>query len=198
MLLIDRKSLSRLNQRVLIKYKRSAFSFALMLSVCGILCLLFPIYAGVVLSYLTGILLTLCGFYSLICAFIFRKNGKGAIFSLITFSIIYIVMGVSVLLSPMLGINILSVIICFLFLLAGFSRISAAFRNPNMVGRYWCMFIGVLDLIIAFIWMNANEDITYFLTSLFIGLEMISSACIYFTLSNDFEHLMKKTSKDQV
>ncbi len=192
MLLIDRKILSSLNQRVLVKYKRSAFSFALILSLCGVLCLIFPVYAGVVLSYLTGFLLTLCGFYSLTCAFTFRKNGKIAIFSLIIFSIIYIIMGVSVLLSPMLGINILSMIICFLFLLAGFSRISAAFRNPNMVGRYWCMFIGILDLIIAFIWIGANEDTTYYLVSIFIGLEMTSSAYIYFTLSNYFEGIMKK------
>lgn len=192
MLLIDRKILSSLNQRVLVKYKRSAFSFALILSLCGVLCLIFPVYAGVVLSYLTGFLLTLCGFYSLTCAFTFRKNGKIAIFSLIIFSIIYIIMGVSVLLSPMLGINILSMIICFLFLLASFSRISAAFRNPSMVGRYWCMFIGILDLIIAFIWIGANEDTTYYLVSIFIGLEMTSSAYIYFTLSNYFEGIMKK------
>lgn len=192
MLLIDRKILSSLNQRVLVKYKRSAFSFALILSLCGVLCLIFPVYAGVVLSYLTGILLTLCGFYSLTCAFTFKKNGKVAIFSLIIFSIIYIIMGVSVLLSPMLGINILSMIICFLFLLAGFSRISATFRNPSMVGRYWCMFIGILDLIIAFIWIGANEDTTYYLVSIFIGLEMTSSAYIYFTLSNYFEGIMKK------
>lgn len=192
MLLIDRKILSSLNQRVLVKYKRSAFSFALILSLCGVLCLIFPVYAGVVLSYLTGFLLTLCGFYSLTCAFTFRKNGKIAIFSLIIFSIIYIIMGASVLLTPMLGINILSMIICFLFLLAGFSRISAAFRNPSMVGRYWCMFIGILDLIIALIWIGANEDTTYYLVSIFIGLEMTSSAYIYFTLSNYFEGIMKK------
>jgi len=197
MLLIDRNLISKLNHRVLANYKRSAFSLALMLSVCGILCLFFPIYAGMVLSYLTGVLLTFCGIYSLVCAYNFKKIGKGATLSLIIFGVIYAVMGMGVFLSPMLGMNILSIFICFLFILAGVSRLSAAIKSAHMVGRYWCMFIGILDLIIAFLWMSANQDTTYILVSVFIGLEMIFSACIYFTLSNKIEHLKKKTSDVQ-
>lgn len=198
MLLIDRKTLGALNDSVLRKYKRTAFSLALLLTVCGMLCLLFPIAAGVALSYFTGALLVACGIYSLICAYTFRKSGKIAIFCLIIFGIIYAVMGVCVFMSPILGMNILSATICFLFLLAGLSRLSAAFRKPAIVGRYWCMLIGLLDLIIAFVWMGASEDTTYILASLLIGMEMISSACIYFTLCKSVEQRLEKTTERQL
>ena len=197
MLLIDRQTLSKLNERVLNKYKKTAFIFALLLAVSGILCLLFPVYAGVALSYLTGILMLVCGFVSLGSAYTFRKSGKIAIFCLILFGIMYVVIGAGVFLSPILGINILSATICFLFLLAGLCRLSAAFKNSLMVGRYWCMLIGFLDLVIAFIWMGASEETTWMLTSIFIGLEMISNSCTYFILCNCFESLIKKTSHRQ-
>lgn len=197
MLLIDRQTLSKLNQQVLKKYKRSSFILALLLTLCGILCLLFPIYAGVALSFLTGLLLIVCGIFTLICAFNFRKSGMLAIFCMIIFGIIYAGMGIGVFLSPVLGINILSATICFLFLLAGISRLSAAFRNPQMIGRLWCLVIGVFDLVIAFLWIGASETTTYLLTSIFIGLEMISSACIYFALCHGFEKVKKLTVDDR-
>lgn len=189
MLIIDRKALSNLNARILLNYKKTAFSLAILLAICGILCVLFPIYAGVALSYLTGVLLMMCGVYSLGSAYTFRRGHKLAIFCLLIFGIIYFAMGIGVFLSPLLGMNILSATLCFLFLLAGISRLSAAFRNPTMVGRYWCMLIGFLDLLIAFFWMSASEYTTSILASVFIGLEMLSSACIYFTLCRAVERL---------
>lgn len=194
MLLIDRNTLNGLNEKILEKYKKTAFSLALLLLVCGILCLFFPFYAGVALSYLTGVLLVACGIFSLTSIYTFRKSGKLAIFCLIIFGLIYSVMGVAVFLSPLVGMNILSATICFLFLLAGICRLSAAFKNAIMVGRYWCMLIGFLDLVIAFIWLGANEDTTFVLTSVFIGLEMISSSFTYFILYNKFWHLLKRSA----
>ncbi|HBZ7669878.1 TPA: DUF308 domain-containing protein [Klebsiella variicola subsp. variicola] len=157
MLLIDRQTIGKLNQQALNKYKKSAVTLAILLTLCGILCLLFPIYAGVALSFLTGVLLVVCGIFTLICAYNFRKSGMLAIFCMVIFGIIYTGMGVGIFLSPILGINILSATICFLFLFAGISRISTAFKNPQMIGRMWCLLIGVLDLVIVFFGLELTK-----------------------------------------
>lgn len=193
MLLIDRNSLIALNKKTLDKYKKTTFSIALLLCACGFLCLLSPIYAGVALSYLTGILLTICGIYSILCAYTFRSSGKTTIFYSLTLGVIYVVMGVGVFMSPLIGIKILSLTICFLFMLAGISRLSVVFRKPTMIGHYLYLLIGITDLVIAFFWVNENESTTYILTSVFIGLKMISSSCAYFMLRNIFGQRLKKT-----
>lgn len=184
MLLIDHHSLKKLPSQALRKYRRSAFCLTLLLAVCGLLCLLFPLSAGVALSYAAGILLIICGIYTLMLSCTFKKNGKITVFFMIVLGIAYSGIGVCVFLTPVLGINILSAAICFLFLLAGISRTSAALKNPLMIGRYLCLFIGLMDLVIAIIWIGANEYTTYTLVSIFIGLELITHSCIYFTLNN--------------
>lgn len=191
MIYIDSNKIKDINFQTLRKYKKNAFFLAILLLVCSILCLVFPVYAGVALSYFTGCLFAICGIYSVVSAFAFRKESLGTFFSLFLFGIIYACMGFGFVASPILGMNFLSMMICLLFVLGGISRLTTAFKNRQMIGRYWCIFIGLLDLVIAFVWLSANESTSYVLTAMFIGLEMLFSSWIFFSLSYDFENLKK-------
>ncbi|MCS5932605.1 hypothetical protein LNQ03_22715 [Klebsiella pneumoniae subsp. pneumoniae] len=55
------------------------------------------------------------------------------------------------------GINTLSLLFCVLFILAGYSRIAMGFKDRAMKGRYWYIFIGIIDLIIALAWLRAQR-----------------------------------------
>jgi uncharacterized membrane protein HdeD (DUF308 family) len=73
-------------------------------------------------------------------------------------------------------------------LLGGLSRLTTAFNNSEMIGRYWCIFIGILDFAIAFIWLSAGENTSYLLTVMLIGLEMVLTSWFFFMLSYGFNH----------
>ncbi|MBC3380871.1 DUF308 domain-containing protein [Serratia fonticola] len=187
MVYIDSDSINKLSLMVLSKYKKIALFLAVLLLLCGTLCLLIPVYSGIALSYLIGSLFIISGIYSFVSVFAFRKN-TSSFFSLFLFGIIYISLGVSFLSSPMVGMNILSMLICILFLLGGMSRLTTAFKNSEMIGRYWCIFIGLLDFAIALLWLSAGEYTSYMLTVMLIGLEMVLTSWFFFILNYGFNH----------
>jgi uncharacterized membrane protein HdeD (DUF308 family) len=187
MVYIDSDRINRLSLQVMSKYKKIVLFLAVLLLLCGTLCLLVPVYSGIALSYLLGSLFVISGIYSFVSALAFRKN-TSSFFSLCLFCIIYVFLGVSFLSSPMVGMNILSMLICILFLLGGLSRLTTAFNNSEMIGRYWCIFIGILDFAIAFIWLSAGENTSYLLTVMLIGLEMVLTSWFFFILSYGFNH----------
>lgn len=53
------------------------------------------------------------------------------------------------------------------------------FRSP---GYGWNIFIGILDLLIAGVWLNMDPDKSYVFTSIFIGVEMIFSSLAFISL----------------
>ncbi|UAN45952.1 DUF308 domain-containing protein [Serratia sp. JSRIV001] len=187
MVYIDSDTINKLSLRILSKYKKTALFLAVLFLLCGTLCLLIPVYSGIALSYLIGSLFVISGVYSFVSAFAFIKN-TSSFFSLLLFGIIYVFLGVSFLSSPMIGMNILSMLICILFLLGGLSRLTTAFNNSEMIGRYWCIFIGILDFAIAFLWLSAGENTSYLLTVMLIGLEMVLTSWFFFMLNYGLNH----------
>ncbi|MFT2796340.1 DUF308 domain-containing protein [Serratia sp. N21D137] len=187
MVYIDSDTINKLSLRILSKYKKTVLFLAVLFLLCGTLCLLIPVYSGIALSYLIGSLFVISGIYSFVSAFAFIKN-TSSFFSLLLFGIIYVFLGVSFLSSPMIGMNILSMLICILFLLGGLSRLTTAFNNSEMIGRYWCIFIGILDFAIAFLWLSAGENTSYLLTVMLIGLEMVLTSWFFFMLNYGLNH----------
>lgn len=187
MVYIDSDTISKLSLQVLSKYKKIVLFLAMLFLLCGTLCLLIPVYSGIALSYLIGSLFFISGIYSFVSALAFRKS-TSSLFSLFLFGIIYIFLGINFLSSPVIGMNIISLVICILFLLGGISRLTTAFKNSEIVGRYWCIFIGILDLSIAFIWLSASENTTYILTVMLIGLELVLTSWFFFILNYGFNH----------
>nr|WP_242672829.1 hypothetical protein [Klebsiella pneumoniae] len=61
-----------------------------------------------------------------------------------------------------------------------------------MKGRYWYIFIGIIDLIIALAWLRASEDANYIITVTFIGLEMLFCAGFFLALSYALNKAQKK------
>lgn len=162
---------------------------ALLLLLSGISCMIFPLYSGVVISNIAGFLMLLCGFHSVMMGVIFRKHNASSFISSIIFGIIYVGVGYVFIISSSFGINTLSLLFCCLFILAGLSRITMAFKNPEMMGRLICIFIGLLDIMIAYVWMIANEDTNFLITITFIGLELLFSAWFFFRLSFSLQRM---------
>lgn len=54
MFVFNQRSLRAFNEKTLVHYKKHATIMAVLMLVCGICCLIYPIAAGVYLSYATG------------------------------------------------------------------------------------------------------------------------------------------------
>lgn len=182
MLFIDSNKISSLGINLLRRYKKFTTIMAVLLLLSSLACMIFPLYSGVIVSNLAGLLITLCGIYSVVMGFIFRKHNTRSFISSLIFGIIYVGVGYGFIISPSFGINTLSLLFCCLFILAGLSRITMGLKDREMTGRLICIFIGLMDIVIAFVWINSNEETNFLITITFIGLEMLFSAWFFLRL----------------
>ncbi|MGY8619530.1 DUF308 domain-containing protein [Pantoea agglomerans] len=182
MLFIDSNKKSSLGINLLRRYKKFTTIMAVLLLLSSLACMIFPLYSGVIVSNLAGLLITLCGIYSVVMGFIFRKHNTRSFISSLIFGIIYVGVGYGFIISPSFGINTLSLLFCCLFILAGLSRITMGLKDREMTGRLICIFIGLMDIVIAFVWINSNEETNFLITITFIGLEMLFSAWFFLRL----------------
>ncbi len=129
---------------------------AVLLFICGACCLAWPLVAGWYLATVTGMLLMICGFYSLYSLIVFRQqHWKSRLVALI-FAIAWIVLGLSFVVNPLNGMSSLAILFGFLFVLGGISRIVNGCQTRKQSGAGWNIFIGLLDLLIA--WPVAGHE----------------------------------------
>ena len=184
MMLINSSNIKNLSMGLLLKYRKKTLIMGGLLFICSVACLLIPFYAGLALGDLTGVIFIACGIYMLTSIGAVKRCTFISTLSVFIFSLIYILLGYKIIINPVMGINILSLLFCFLFIFGGLCRITAGFKDRNMAGRYWFIFIGLLDLAIAFIWLSASSNANFFITTMVIGLELLF--CAWFSLITSF------------
>ena len=141
---------------------------AVLMLICGICCLIYPIAAGVYLSYATGFMFLVCGFYSIYSLFSSSKKQLKAKFTYAFFAIAWLLLGYCFLVNPVIGMNSLA--------------IASGVKLFHSPGYGWNIFIGIFDLLIAGVWLNMDPDRSYVFTSIFIGVEMIFSSLAFISL----------------
>ncbi len=159
MFMFSHYTLNAFSPRVFIRYKRHACLMAVLLFICGACCLAWPLVAGWYLATVTGMLLMICGFYSLYSLIVFRQqHWKSRLVALI-FAIAWIVLGLSFVVNPLNGMSSLAILFGFLFVLGGISRIVNGCQTRKQSGAGWNIFIGLLDLLIACLWLAMNPQL---------------------------------------
>ena len=75
-----------------------------------------------------------------------------------------------------------------LMILGGISRIVNGCQTRKQSGAGWNIFIGLLDLLIACLWLAMNPQQSWLFITAFIGVEMIFSAIGLLVLRNKMKH----------
>lgn len=99
-----------------------------------------------------------------------------------------IVLGLSFVINPLNGMSSLAILFGFLFVLGGISRIVNGCQTRKQSGAGWNIFIGLLDLLIACLWLAMNPQQSWLFITAFIGVEMIFSAIGLLVLRNKMKH----------
>lgn len=176
MFVFNQYSLQAFNEKARLHYRKHATIMATLLLICGFCCLIYPIAAGIYLSYTTGIMFLVCGFYSIYSLITSGNQPFSAKFTYALFSVAWLLLGYDFIVNPIVGMSSLAVVFCCLFIVGGLFRIVSGFNMFSRPGYRWNVFIGIFDLLIAGVWLNMNAEKTYLFTTIFIGLEMIFSA----------------------
>ncbi|WP_117086857.1 DUF308 domain-containing protein, partial [Klebsiella pneumoniae] len=147
MLYIDKATILKFDLEMLKKHRRAIQFIAVLLFIVGLLCISFPFVSGDILSTVVGALL-ICSGIALIVGYFFIR-------------------------APELGIFAIAAFIAGLFCVAGVIRLMSWYRQRSMKGSWLQLVIGVLDIVIAWIFLGATPMVSVTLVSTLVGIELI-------------------------
>lgn len=183
MLNMDRNLFPGLDSNLLRKQRVPLMIIAFILLIGGIFCLMNPFVSGVVLSSLIGVVFIVSGISLIYVMFANRNNNFWPVLAGIVMGAAYILMGYVFITNPAVGIFTLSVILATLFAVAGVIRLSAGFKMRGINSGWLQIIIGILDLIIAVIFITAGPVTSVTLVTTIVGIEMLFSSFACFQLS---------------
>jgi uncharacterized membrane protein HdeD (DUF308 family) len=143
------------------------------LIVLGLFALLAPLFAGLALALTLGILLTVAGVVGLISAVAGRHHAHQG-WSLLSAAIALII-GLVMIIWPLAGAAVLTLILGAYLLLDGISLIGLALNHRRRGDRAWAWLLvaGVVDLLLAGIIILLSASGSAMLIGFIIGLDLV-------------------------
>lgn len=186
MLNIDRSEIIKFNLDMLKKHRGAMRLIALILFIVGVLCIFFPFVSGAILSVVVGILLICAGIVLFIGLFKNRVHNFWPVLSGTLISVAYLFIGYFFIRTPLLGVSAISGLISGLFFIGGFIRLVSWYHMRHVQGSWLQVIIGVLDIIIAWLFIEATPITSVTMVSTLVGIELIFSAVSLFSISRLF------------
>lgn len=176
MFVFNHYNLNELNDSARVRYHWHATIMAGLLFICGVSCLVYPLMAGLYLGCLTGFTFLMCGIYTLYSLIVFRQQNWKSKIVYLFFAIVWLLLGYSFITKPVISMESLAFVFSGLFIIGGLTRIAIGLKMCSSAGFGWDIFIGILDLLIANLWISMDPQQTFLFTTVFIGMEMLFSA----------------------
>ena len=181
MLYIDKATILKFDLEMLKKHRRAIQFIAVLLFIVGLLCISFPFVSGDILSTVVGALLICSGIALIVGLFSNRSHNFWPVLSGFLVAVAYFFIR-----APELGIFAIAAFIAGLFCVAGVIRLMSWYRQRSMKGSWLQLVIGVLDIVIAWIFLGATPMVSVTLVSTLVGIELIFSAASLFSFASLF------------
>jgi uncharacterized membrane protein HdeD (DUF308 family) len=150
---------------------RTSLGFGIMLTVLGIFAVMAPIFAGLTVTVMVGMLLFGGGITQGIFAFQAESFGKGALRFL--FGGLSLVAGVVVMATPAQSLGALTVILAAFFLAGGVTDIILALRVRPEEGWGWMLFSGIVSVVLGGLIIGQWPVSGAWAVGLYVGIRMV-------------------------
>lgn len=147
----------------------------------GVLALAVPQQSGIALAVGVGVLLLLSGILRIM--FLFLAPTWGSLFWRFLFGSAAVIAGIVMISDPVLGLNALTIVTIFYFLVDGITEILMGFQLPPGAGGFWITSGGVLSLILGIMiwrsWPVSGETAVPIL----IGIKLLFTGIVVLAVS---------------
>lgn len=138
----------------------------ILMIIAGIIAMLEPGLAGVVITYVVGWSAIFNGVAQIV--FAFRTHGGWHIALEVILGIIYIIAGIFVLFAPLLGLVVLTLVLASMLLVYGIFAIVLGFQMRPRHGWGWVLFDGIITLLLGvLIWVHWPSSSLWVVGTLF-------------------------------
>lgn len=176
----DAVNLGGAGMQVARRASSASFAWGLLVAMLGIFAAMSPLFTGVVINTMIGMLLFAGGIAQTIFAFQSESFGKGVLRFLL--GGLTVAAGAVVAGSPAEGLSVLTIILTTYFLVSGILEIFMSFKIPAGEGKGWMLFSGIITLLLAGLIM-ANWPVSgIWAVGLFVGIRFMVSGMMLMTL----------------
>jgi uncharacterized membrane protein HdeD (DUF308 family) len=150
---------------------KSGIIFGAILSVIGIFAVLAPLFAGIAVTVLVGLLLLGAGVFEVLFALKAGSFGKGALRFL--FGGLGILAGVVVLATPGRSLGVLTIVLAIFFMTGGIFDLVLAMRIRPEEGWEWFLFSGIVSIFLVALTVAQWPVSGVWAVGLFVGIRMM-------------------------
>ncbi|EHG5998444.1 TPA: HdeD family acid-resistance protein [Escherichia fergusonii] len=186
MLNVDKKTIINFDSNMLNKYKTTIRLISILMFIAGVLCLSFPFVSGDIISIIVGILLICAGLALMVGLFTHRQHNFWPVVGGFLVAIAYLLIGYFFLRAPEVGIFAIAAFLAGLFCVGGIIRLMGWYRFRHVKGSWLQLIIGILDILIAWLFLGATPLMSVTMVSTLVGIELVISAVSLFSFSQLF------------
>jgi uncharacterized membrane protein HdeD (DUF308 family) len=168
---IKLEELMNLPEDVLKGHSKMLKGEGVFLIILGIAAVALPLICAITIDYLLGALFILAAFAGLARSFK-TKNIPGTIFSVMTY-ILFLIAGITIITTPLLGVKILSVLLASFFIVSGFFKIIFAFSLKPAKGWGWPLFDGITAMFLGGLIFSTWPFSAVWIVGLIVGIRLV-------------------------
>jgi len=159
---------------------RSSLAFGAVLMVLGVFAILAPMFTGIAVTVLVGLLLAGAGVVQTIFAFQAESFGKGALRFL--FGGLGVAAGLIMLFMPDRGLGALTILLAAFFVASGIVDIALAFKARPEEGWGWMLFSGIMAVALGAFIMAGWPVSGVWAVGIYVGIRILVQAWILMAL----------------
>ena len=148
--------------------------YGIVVLVLGLFAIAAPMLATLAVGLTVGWLLLFGGVSGLIAVFSGGRSAPGFFWNLLI-AVVYILAGLSLLISPILGVVTLTIILAAYLMAGGVARILLAFgyRSEIPAAWGWVLFSGIVDVLLAVIIISGMPGTATWVLGLMVGINLV-------------------------
>jgi uncharacterized membrane protein HdeD (DUF308 family) len=162
------------DSEVVRKHSTGFILYGIVIVLLGVLSIAAPMLASLAVALMLGWLLLFGGASGLVATWSQGRHAPGFGWHLLI-SIVYVLAGLSLLVSPVAGVVTLTIILAAYLLAGGIVRIimSFGYRSPAPGAWFWVLLSGIVDIVLALIIMSGMPGTATWVLGLHVGINLL-------------------------
>ena len=156
------------------KHTTGFILYGIVVILLGLLSIAAPMLASIAAAIMVGWLLLFSGGFGLTATFSEGRHAPGFGWHLLI-SIVYLLAGLSLLVSPIAGVVTLTIVLAAYLLAGGVARIimSFGYRSAAPGAWFWVLLSGIVDIVLAFIIISGMPGTATWVLGLLVGINLL-------------------------
>jgi uncharacterized membrane protein HdeD (DUF308 family) len=174
----------------------ASIGFGMLLIILGFFAVMAPTFTGIGVTILIGMMLLTSSIIEIVFAFKSKSFGQGILKFL--FGAIGVIAGIIILLTPMFGLGVLTIMMVAFFLGAGILEIIHSFSMKDQDGWGWLIFSGIVSILLAIFLIAQWPASGIWAVGIFVGVRILMHGVVLVSVGKSGQELLTQLQDSRI